>query len=84
MTVTETVGRARPLSPWGRGCEAMAYGRALQVKRELQLRWRGRKSSGRAGEGRLFAALVKAPSSALRAPSPQGEKGSIRARGVLR
>jgi len=34
----------------------MTYGRGLQAARLLQLRWRGRKSSGRAGEGRLPSA----------------------------
>src|SRR5258705_7634810 len=65
----------RPLSPRGRGREAMTYGRALVTCPQAIARWRGRKSFGRTGEGRLLCVQEKAPSSALRAPSPQGEKG---------
>ena len=72
----------RPLSPRGRGREAMTYGRGLEAACGLHARWRGRKSFGRAGEGRLFAQRAKAPSSA---PSghllPKGRRGACGALG---
>ena len=43
----------RPLSPSGRGREAMTYGRELFANRDQCPRWRGRKSFGRTGEGKL-------------------------------
>ena len=39
----------------------MIYGRGLQVARALRPKWRGRKSSGRAGEGRLSRRLGEVP-----------------------
>src|SRR5262245_1198827 len=68
-----------PLSPWGRGREAMTYGRGLQVARVLQPRWRGRKSSGRAGEGRLCCAGSEGPLiRPFGPPSPPRGEGSLR------
>ena len=58
----------------------MTYGRVGMTTHKHKNPWRGRKSFGRAGEGPLFMVHRKAPSSALRAPSAQGEKGPSRLR----
>src|SRR4029077_4025271 len=48
----------------GRGREAMTYGRERTGQPRADVGWRGRKSFGRAGEGGLSHAAMKAPSSA--------------------
>ena len=61
MTVAPTI-LSWPLSPRGRGREAMTYGRVADTCAGCGASRRGRKSSGRTGEGRLLA-NTKAPSS---------------------
>jgi hypothetical protein len=63
-----------PLSPLGRGREAMSYGRVRDACCEHTINGATVTHSAELVRGNLFASM-KAPSSALRAPSPQGEKG---------
>jgi hypothetical protein len=53
----------------------MTYGRVLEAGCGLLARWRGRKSFGRAGEGRLSRRSEGPLIRPFGAPSPQGEKG---------
>ena len=64
-------GTTCPL-PSGRGREAMTYGRVHDRDVKRNVRWRGCKSFGLTGEGGVSHKQV--PSSALRAPSPQGRR----------
>jgi hypothetical protein len=74
MALAPTVALIRPLSPRGRGREAMTYGR-VRVAGSIR-NGMGADVSHLAELVRGYShALVKSPSSALRAPSPQGEKG---------
>src|SRR5262245_54047534 len=67
------LGLHAPLSPRGRGREAMTYGRVLQLIGLLDRRVRGCKSFGRAGEGPLTS-RARPPHPVLRTTfSPRGE-----------
>ena len=52
---------AFPLSPRGRGREAMTYDRELLASRRLPRQWRDRKSFGRTGEGQLASSVRRPP-----------------------
>ena len=65
---------ALPLSPRGRGREAMTYGRVHLANRMHNVEGADVSHWAELVRGDFFS-RTKAPSSALRAPSPQGEKG---------
>ena len=56
----------------------MTYGRARIANHKHTLSGAAVSHSAELVRGAFFSLRVKAPSSALRAPSPQGEKGPLR------
>jgi len=77
VVVPQDLCGALPLSTLGRGREAMSYGRVRYARYEHTINGATVTHLAELVRGNLFVRM-KAPSSALRAPSPQGEKGLTR------